>query len=246
MDSLYQSVTSEAEFLGEMRPLGYGPRVESLIAEARTLDTAAKDPYELRQLLVSSLGFFGARKPIELEQVDADVTAAEVLPDLTHVVAGLRNGKLVLFDLSTGRKIAEHDCLSVPAVGIDVELPDDSSREIRIRVHGRGSCEVALWTWAESGRLTLVRTTRPNFAASFYPLQKARRRTCLRACCQRLPRSPARTRGSAPPQESWEPKLISRCARQHRHLVCRGFVGAARSPTTPAAHSHHAPIRFKR
>ena len=47
-------------------------QAESLNTKTKKLETAAKDEHHLRQLLVSSLGFVGAREPVDLDVADAD------------------------------------------------------------------------------------------------------------------------------------------------------------------------------
>ena len=105
VNHLYRTLTSEAEFLNEMRPVGYGPRVRDLIRQARVLETSAVDPDHLRQLAVRSLGHAVAGDPITISGFDAVVTAANITEDGRFLLAGLETGELAVIDLTNHEEV---------------------------------------------------------------------------------------------------------------------------------------------
>ena len=170
VDHLYRSLTGEAEFLNEVRPLGYGPRVGKLLAEARDLESTQKDLPKLRQLAVSGLGYVGAREPLDFPKVDSVIRSANVLLDSNQLVVGLDSGDLVFFDLATTQKTQQLRALDVPAVRIDVDLPNRGQDGKRIRVVGPFAEQIAEVT-LEEGTAKLSSISEPKLPKDFLGIE---------------------------------------------------------------------------
>lgn len=121
VNHLYRSLTNEADFLTKVRPLGYGPRVTRLIAEANQLDSDQKDIRQLRQLAVSGLGFLGAREPIDFPDVDEMIRSANVDHESSQLIVGLQNGDVASFDLKSGMQNQRLKVADGPVVRIEAE-----------------------------------------------------------------------------------------------------------------------------
>ena len=102
---LYDSFTSEAEFLNQVRPAGFGARVWDMLDQARQLDTPERDFDKLRQLAVGSLGSLAFERPRRFENLGSQVFVADVTPDDRFLFVGLEDGHLVIFDLEEDREV---------------------------------------------------------------------------------------------------------------------------------------------
>ncbi len=122
---LYDSLVSQAAFLNQTRPVGYGKSTWQAIDQARQLDTPARDENFLRQLAVSSLGRPSFDTPVGLNGLglnDARINVAEVAPNDRHIFVGLQSGEIVIFDRSTKNEVARHPSHSQAVLGI--RFPD--------------------------------------------------------------------------------------------------------------------------
>ncbi|QDV81436.1 WD40 repeat domain-containing serine/threonine protein kinase [Planctomycetes bacterium TBK1r] len=166
--SLYRALANEAEYLSQVRPVGYGQRIEQLVAEAKSLDTDAKDLRQLRQLLVNSLGHVGAREPVVLEEVDAEITTANVCRQRNHLIVGSENGVLVAFDLESETKVFEAQVMSIPITRIDVDLPFGDGATRYVRAIGQGGSEISHWVWDGRSYSPAEPLNPPNRPESFF------------------------------------------------------------------------------
>lgn len=98
---LYESLTDQAAFLSETRPVGYGQKVWNAIRQSTQLETRGRDDTHLRQLAVNALGHASFQTPVPLSGIASPVTAADVTPDDRFVVVGLESGEIVIFDAET-------------------------------------------------------------------------------------------------------------------------------------------------
>ena len=141
-DHLYDMLVGEAEFLNEVRPVGFRPRVWDLLTQARNLETPSVDRNHLRQLAVSSLGQIGAGETLTIPPFDAEVTAGDVTPDGRFLLAGLRTGDLVVIDLEARHEVqrvrAHSDTIiSIETLGADsIRLVTPLCREISVWKRG--------------------------------------------------------------------------------------------------------------
>ncbi|PAY19294.1 hypothetical protein CKO51_11805 [Rhodopirellula sp. SM50] len=171
VQSLYRAFTNEAEYLSQVRPVGYGQRIEQLVAKAKSLDTDAKDLQQLRQLLVSSLGYVGARAPVVLENLDAEITTANVSSQRNHLVVGLENGMLVAFDLESETKVFEAQVMSIPITRIDVDLSFGDGATRYLRAIGRGGSEISHWFWDGRSYSRAEQWDPPNLPDGFFGIE---------------------------------------------------------------------------
>ncbi|MEM6688882.1 MAG: WD40 repeat domain-containing serine/threonine protein kinase, partial [Planctomycetota bacterium] len=147
--SLYVALTSEAEYLGQMRPIGYGQRIEQLVTKAQSLDTNAKDDGRLTQLLVNSLGHVGAREAMVMDGLGARITAANVWRERKHLVLGLEDGTLVVFDLEYQTKVFEDQVSSGPIARVDVNVAIEDGSKRYVRAVSRGG--EGIFHWVSNG-----------------------------------------------------------------------------------------------
>ncbi len=171
VDQLYRSLTGEAQYLTEVRPLGYGPRVETLIEEARQLDSPAKNVDGLRQLAVSGLGYVGARSPITLPEVDGLVRSANVQRSAGQLIVGLDSGDLVTLDLQSKEKLQQLKVLDVPVVRIDVDTQNQGEDGNWIRVVGQFAAQIAEVTFDEQGLMQLRTRREPIMPEGFLGIE---------------------------------------------------------------------------
>ncbi len=117
---LYHSLTSEADFLNQVRPPGFGARVWSSVDQARRLNTPDTDMAHLRQLAVSSLGQLSFDEPQVFSDLGEQVSAADVTPDGRILFVGMNNGDVLIFDLHTDRQIHRFEHHAEPVMAIRV------------------------------------------------------------------------------------------------------------------------------
>ncbi|MCS7465419.1 serine/threonine-protein kinase [Stieleria sp. ICT_E10.1] len=166
--SLYRAFTNEAEYLSQVRPVGYGERIEQLVAKAKSLDTDVKDLNQLRQLLVSSLGHVGAREPVVLERLDAEIRTANVCRQPNHLIVGLENGTLVAFDLESETKVFEATAMSNPITRIDVDLSFGDGATRYVRAIGQGGSAISHWFWDGRSYSRAEQLNPPNLPEGFF------------------------------------------------------------------------------
>ncbi|MCA9173197.1 MAG: protein kinase [Planctomycetales bacterium] len=99
---LYQSLASQATFLNESRPVGYGVRVWELLRQANALDTPERDPWQIRQLALSALGSPSFSEPREMKDVSG-VTTADETPAGDQLLVGLKSGEVVVYEPASGK-----------------------------------------------------------------------------------------------------------------------------------------------
>ena len=148
VDQLYRTLTSEAEFLNELRPVGYGPRVRDLIRQARDLETPAVDPDQLRQLTVRSLGHAVARDPITISGFNTIVTAANITEDGRFLLAGLETGELAVIDLTDHKEVQRIPAHSELISRIEIQGDD------AIRLETPFCRQWSVWTRENNGEWT--------------------------------------------------------------------------------------------
>jgi WD40 repeat protein/tRNA A-37 threonylcarbamoyl transferase component Bud32/ribosomal protein S27E len=106
-DTLYNSLLSQIQLTRQLRTQGYGDTVRQLISEAKALGTERVDFDELRRQFVLTMGDFVAYRPKIITPRESQVTAIHVSDDAKSVFAGFKNGRLVRYDLTTGKAAEE-------------------------------------------------------------------------------------------------------------------------------------------
>jgi WD40 repeat protein/predicted Ser/Thr protein kinase len=125
---LYDSLVKQAEFLTEMRPVGYGVGTWEAIDQARQLDIPKRDLQHLKRLAVNALGRTAFDKPMQLDSIGSQsgkITSAEVTPDEKQVIVGFSSGAVMLFDRETGRKLLQSQPHKDTVIGI--RFPSDKT-----------------------------------------------------------------------------------------------------------------------
>jgi WD40 repeat protein/serine/threonine protein kinase/tetratricopeptide (TPR) repeat protein len=100
---LYESLIGQSRSTLVARMNGYRPQVLSLLGKANRLRPADKDPDEIRQLAIDSLGDFVGLPPVSIDALPGRVTAVAFHPRLPLLAVGLRTGSIQLRDIESGR-----------------------------------------------------------------------------------------------------------------------------------------------
>jgi serine/threonine protein kinase/WD40 repeat protein len=116
--TLYEALVKQAGFLNDLRPPGFEQQVREAVAEARTLDTAAHDLNQLRQLAVNATGRARAESAVELTRLGAVPQCVDLSPDGQQIIVGLSTGEVVFCEQRTGRQISRFSAHSAPVSGI--------------------------------------------------------------------------------------------------------------------------------
>ena len=171
VDNLYRSLTSEAEFLNDARPIGYGARVEGLISQAAVLETELKDPFQLRQLAISGLGYSGSRQRIDFPIVAGTIRSGNVLTDANLLLTGLEDGQIISFDIDSHQKHQKLQVLDVPIIRIDVNKLNLGVDGKQIRVVGHRGQQIATLTIGPDRQLRVDSIIEPRLPKDFLGLE---------------------------------------------------------------------------
>ena len=114
----YDALVSQAEYLGKMRPDGYGKQMWSVIDQARRIDTSHRDVHQLRQAAIDALGKVGFREPIQLDIHDERLSSLDLSPDEKTVFVGTDDGHVWLCDRSTGEQVHRFACHNEAVIGV--------------------------------------------------------------------------------------------------------------------------------
>jgi serine/threonine protein kinase/WD40 repeat protein len=109
--NLYHSLVGEARALRLARVVGYRQQAWDRIRKAMELDTPVKDNEKLRQEAVACMGDFVGLEPIIWKQFPAKISAVALDPQGEQVVIGLKDGRVLLRQVSTGAEaqLQAHD-----------------------------------------------------------------------------------------------------------------------------------------
>ena len=110
-NTLYDSIVQEMQLTCEVRKQGYGETVRKLVDRAQALGADRMDKDELRRRLVLTMGDFAAYRPVVVQPPQGETTALCLSHDGRRLFAGLHNGRLLVLDADTGRKLGELDTL---------------------------------------------------------------------------------------------------------------------------------------
>src|SRR5262249_27890179 len=106
-NALYDSLVQEIKSTRELRQQGYGKTVRDLVDRARNLATTRVDKDELRRQLALSMGDFVAYSPTVIKPKQGETTAICLSNDGRDVFAGLKNGRILVYDSDTGKERVE-------------------------------------------------------------------------------------------------------------------------------------------
>jgi WD40 repeat protein/tRNA A-37 threonylcarbamoyl transferase component Bud32 len=126
-DTLYDSLLQEIQLTREIRTQGYGATVRQLVDRAQGLSTTRLDKSELRRQLVLSMGDFVAYPPLvitpqgETTSICLNRDGREIFVGL---IAGLNNGRMIVYDADTGEERAELATFDKPVQSIAITASD--------------------------------------------------------------------------------------------------------------------------
>ena len=129
-DSLYDSHVQAVQLIRQVRQQGYGGEVRQLVDRARNLPTARVNKDELQRELVLSMGDFVAYSPIEITPAAGPTTSICLGSDGKQLAAGLRNGRLFLYDVPTGQQRVELEAFDGPVQSM--VLANDGKRLVAV------------------------------------------------------------------------------------------------------------------
>ena len=126
-DTLYDSILQELRLTNEVRKQGYGETVLRLVDHAKNLRTKRVDQDELRRQLVQSMGDFVAYPPTVIRPAQGETTSIRLNRDGQEVIvgAGLNKGRLLTYDVGTGKQLAELEAFAGPIQSIAINSNDD-------------------------------------------------------------------------------------------------------------------------
>jgi WD40 repeat protein/tRNA A-37 threonylcarbamoyl transferase component Bud32 len=129
-DTLYDSLVQALQLTRQVRQQGYGGTVRQLIERARNLPTTRVNKDQLQRELVLSMGDFVAYPPIVITPTAGPTTSICLDSDGKQLAAGLRNGRLFLYDVATGKQSVELEALDGPVQS--VVLANDGKRLVAV------------------------------------------------------------------------------------------------------------------
>jgi WD40 repeat protein/serine/threonine protein kinase len=98
---LYHALIEQARAVRESRATGYRAEVWNLLHQALELETPDRDVMALRQEAAACLGDFVGLEPAVVEGFPAEVFSKALAPDGHRVALGLRDGTILIIDLTT-------------------------------------------------------------------------------------------------------------------------------------------------
>ena len=138
-NTLYDSIVQEIRLTCEVRKQGYGETVRRLVDRAQTLGATRLDKDELRRRLVLSMGDFAAYLPVVVQPGQGDTTSLCLNRDGQELVAGLHNGRLLVFDANSGKELSELEPLggrvtsiAITPTGEQLFAADESGAVLRL------------------------------------------------------------------------------------------------------------------
>jgi WD40 repeat protein len=102
----YESLVREVQALRLARASGYRDAVWERLREARSLDTPALDPLELRLEAVACMGDFLGPQPITWTDFPSPVVSLAIHPEGKHIALGLADGTVRIRDIAFGQEVA--------------------------------------------------------------------------------------------------------------------------------------------
>ena len=126
-DTLYDSILQELRLTNEVRRQGYGDTVLRLVDHAKNLRTKRVDQDELRRQLVLSMGDFVAYPPTVIKPAPGETTSIRLNSDGKELIVavGLEKGRLLTYDVGTGKLRAELEAFAGPVQSIAINSSDD-------------------------------------------------------------------------------------------------------------------------
>src|SRR4029078_10274997 len=98
-----------------------------LVEHAKNLHTKRVDQDELRRQLVQSMGDFVAYPPTVIKPAQGETTSIRLNRDGKEVIVGvgLNKGRLLTYDVGTGKQLAELEPFAGPVQSIAINSNDD-------------------------------------------------------------------------------------------------------------------------
>ena len=109
----------------EVREQGYGDIVRQLVDRARELSGTESQKNELRRELVLTMGDFVAYSPRVIAPSEGRVTAFRLSNDGRELFVGQNNGRLVIYDVDTGRESGELEALGGGVISVAITARGD-------------------------------------------------------------------------------------------------------------------------
>ena len=106
-DTLYDSLLQSIRLTRQVRQQGYGDTVRQLVDRAESLPTTRVNNDDLQRELVLSMGDFVAYPPFVIKPETGQPSSICLSSDGTKLIAGFRNGRLVLYDVHTMKQLAD-------------------------------------------------------------------------------------------------------------------------------------------